>query len=229
MTNLGKYLIALALVLGAFGGLAFIGVTPFKQVAQNFGSVVQSDAPWFTNGFKYGNSTRMFMQTTLTVPVGSDQAVWNNNTGTAVFVTLVDVYLNGANQNSVASSTYSIAVGATTTPTIAEPFTLNWEVPSSTSDFPDLAITNLNIATGTASGVPTTGLTFNLIGDNITYHATSTGNDGVTLVVPNGANVFVKLDSTCKITGVSCETSTSTNRGFSTISVPLEYYFSSAN
>lgn len=232
MTNLGKYLIALALVLGAFGALAFFGVTPFKQIAQQasnqFGSTVSSDVPWFTNGLKYGNSNRLYSQTILTIASGSDQAVWNNNTGQTVFIPMADVFLNGTSTTATASSTFSIAVGATTTSVIAEPYKLNWEVPSATSDFPDLAITNLNIPTTTPAGVPGTLITYNILGDNITYHATSTGNDGVTLIVPNGANVFAKLDSLC-ITVGGCETSTSTNRGFMTVSVPFQYYYSSPN
>lgn len=232
MTNIGKYLIALALVLGALGTFAFFNLTPFRTVVeqetQKVGSVVNSDVPWFTSGLKYGNSNRLYSQTSLVVAVGTDQAVWNNNTGQPVFIPMADVYLNGTSQFEQASSTYSIAVGATSTSIIAEPYTLNWETASSTSDFPDLAVTNLNIATGTPSGVPTTGILFNLIGDNVTYHATSTGNDGVTLVVPSGANLFVKLDSTCHTQG-ACETATSTNRGFTTITIPFQYYYSSPN
>lgn len=231
MANLGKYLLALALVLGILGTAAFFGITPFREAVtsatQQLGSVVNSDTPWFTGGFKYGNSNRLFMQQTLTIAAGTDQAIWTNNTGTTVFVPFTDVYLTGNLPTSNASSTFSIAVGATSTSVIAEPYTLNWEV-ASTSDFPDLAITNLNIPTSTLAGIPTTALTFALQGDNIIYHATSTGNDGTTLIIPPGANMFAKLDSTCRTQG-GCETSTSTNRGFTTVSIPFEYYYSSAN
>lgn len=232
MTNTTKNVIAGVLAVCAIlGALAWFGVTPFRQVVQQatqqLGSVVQDNTPWFTNGYKYGNSNRLFSQATLTIAAGTDQAVWKNTTGQAVFVTMTDVYLTGTRDTSQASSTYSIAVGATTTAVIPEPYKFNWETSSTTSDFPDLSITNLNMATGTPAGIPTTGLLFALIGDNILYHASST-NDGVTLIVPPNAYIFAKLDTNC-VTQGACDTSTSTTRGFTTVSVPMQYYYSSPN
>lgn len=231
MTNTQKLIKGVLAVCVLLGILAFFGLTPFgKAAVQNFGSVVSSDAPWYTSGFKYGNLNALYNSGSLTIANGQDQAVWTNNTGQNVIVSATSAYLNGTASNSVASSTFSLAVGATTTATIAEPYKLNWELASSTSDFPDLAITNFTFATGTPAGVPQTNLTNSLLVDNITYHASSTAAlNASNIIVPPGANFYVKLDSLCIVGGVGCETATSTNRGFTTISIPFRYYYDSAN
>lgn len=233
MTNLGKYLIALALVLGAFGTLAFFNVTAFhnevQQTVQKFGSDVSTNVPWYTNGFKYGNLNALYQSASLTLVNGSDQAVWQNLTGQPVIVTYSPVYLNSLNAANTASSTFSIAIGATSTAVVSEPYKLNWETASSTSDFPDLLVTNFTFATGTPAGIPTSGILFSQLVDNFTYHASSTSAlNSTSIVVPPNAYLYAKLDSTC-ITEGGCETSTSTNRGFTTVSIPFSYNYSSPN
>lgn len=237
MTNTQKIWAGVLGVCALLGASAFFGLTPFgktivqstEQSAQQFGSVVDSNVPWYTSGYKYGAANALYSSATLTIANGTDQAIWNNNTGQTVVITNASIYLNGNSSTAVSSSTYSIAVGATTTATIAEPYTLNWEKASSTSDFPDLLITNFNFATNTPAGIPTTAVQFSLLSDNFSYHASSTSYlSGAEILVPPGANVFAKLDSVCVAEG-PCETSTSTNRGFTTISVPLRYYYSSPN
>lgn len=222
----------LAVCIG-LGVLSWFGVSPFlkpvQQAEQKLGSVVDSNVPWWTGGYKYGNSNELHSADVLTIQSGQDQVVWKNNTGQVIIVTDSSLYLNGATPTSVASSTYSVAVGATTTATIAEPYKNNWEIASSTSDFPDLLITNFMFSTSTPAGIPTAGINYSLLTDNITYHASSTSAlSGVEIVVPPGAYLFAKVDSTCVTVG-NCETSTSTNRGFTTVTIPFKYYYSSPN
>ena len=231
MTNLGKYLIALALVLGAFGTLAFFGQTPFLQVnqvvqqaSQQVGSVVETNTPWFSNGYKYGNTNALFTSATLNVANGSDQAVWQNNTGQNVVIDTVHLVTNATSSTAIASSTYQFNVGATSTPTIAEPDKTGWITSTNTW----LSINGYNLATSSAVANKIGGISHVILADNYWFHASSTSTF---IEVPSGQYFFVKIDSNCLYpqAGITCETATSTNRGFTTVTVPFWYHYSSQN
>lgn len=229
MTNTQKIAAGVLAVCAVLGTLAFFGLTPFKavnQVVQQFGSVVQSDVPWFTNGYKVGNSNALFTSSSMSIPAGSDQIVWQNLTGQAVIVDNVHVDTNGTSSTAIASSTYMFSVGATSTATIAEPYKFNWI----TSVLTPLAITNFMLSTGTPVGYAAGGLTFRNQADNFAYHASSTPglNTTATIVVPPNWYLFAKIDTNC-ITQGACDTSTSTTRGFTTVSIPFWYHYSSPN
>lgn len=229
MTNLGKFLIALALVLGAFGTLAYVGVSPFVQVAQKVGSTVQDNTPWFTNGYKVGNSNALFNSASLTLVNGTDQASWLNNTGQPVVVDATHLITNAATNSATASTTYQISVGATSTATIVETNTTGWI----TSTLTPLAITNFYLATSSKVSQAAGNLLFKIQADNFSFHASSTAglNDTANIVVPAGWYLFAKIDSNCAYAqaGITCELATSTNRGFTTITVPFWYHYSSPN
>lgn len=223
MTNLGKYLIALALVLGAFGTLAFFGVSPFKQeVQQSFGDVV-SNTQWFTGGYKVGPvNNALFTSNTITLANGQDQGVWRNTTGVNVIVDTTHLVLLGATTNSEASSTFQFSVGATSTAIIAEPEKFGWITTASST----LAIANFNLATSSMVSNVNANATDLLVADNYWMHASSTPTF---INVPPNYYLFVKIDSQCAYAqaGVTCELATSTNRGFVGVKIPFWYHYPS--
>lgn len=223
-------MLGICALLGVF---AFFGLTPFgKQVAQEaaqqFGSTVVPDAQWFTSGFKYGTSNALFMSASLTLSNGQDQGVWKNNTGQPVVIDTTHLALTSSLSTSVASTSYQFSVGATSTPTIPEPEKLNWIVGATTP----LSIDKFNLATSTATADAVGGLNNLIVADNYWMHSTSTAPYQSTFImVPPNWYVFVKIDSNCAYAqaGITCELATSTNRGFTSVSIPFWYHYSSPN
>lgn len=226
MSNTHKTIAGVLAVCALLGGLAFFGLTPFgkavEQAAQQFGSTVQDNTPWFSNGYKVGNSNALLNASSITIAAGTDQAVWLNTTGQPVIIDMTHAVINATSSNAIASSTFQISVGATSTATIPEPLKTGWIVGSNTS----LAIDKFNIATGTQISTGVSGGPFwRLVTDNDWFHSSTTPSE---ITVLNGQYFFAKLDSPCSTEG-SCEQATSTARGFVSISVPFWYHFSSPN
>lgn len=194
------------------------------------GSVPTTNVPWWTNGYKYGASNALFTSAVLTVNNGQDQAVWKNNTGQPVVIDTTHLVINATSSRSVASSTYAFSVGATSTATIPEPRSLTWITNASTS----LAVDKWTVATGTDVANLQAGLTWKILTDNFFSHASTScavGNCSTFIVVPPNQYFFVKIDTLCAYAqgGASCELATSTNRGFTTLSVPFWYHYASPN
>jgi len=220
-------------VLALLGACAFFGLTPFgksvvtevSQTAQQYGDVVPN-VQQFTAGFQYGQSNALFMSNLLTVNNGSDQAVWQNQTGKPVVIDTTHIITNATSSASIASSTYQFSVGATSTATIPENNKVAWI----TSTLTPLSITNFTLATSNPVAYLAGGIAFREQADNYAYHASSTAglNNSASIVVPPNWYFFVKIDTNCPYSaaGIACESATSTNRGFTTVSVPFWYHYS---
>jgi hypothetical protein len=237
MPNTKKIVAGVLAVCALLGSLAFFGLTPFGktvvQTAANFGSTIQDNTPWFINGYKVGpTSNALFTSGVLTIANGQDQAVWKNTTGQPVVIDTTHIVTNAIAANTDASSTFSFSVGATSTATLSEPRSISWITNASTS----LSIANWIVATGTpVTDVTGTGLLFRMLTDNYTSHASTScayaANCGSQIVVPPNSYFFAKIDTLCAYAqgGISCELATSTNRGFTTVTVPFWYHYSSPN
>lgn len=206
MTNLGKYLIALALVLGAFGALAFVGLTPFgKQVENQFGDVVPN-AQWFTTGIGFGSNKALYLSNTLTLGSGVNQAAWQNQTGTTVTVDASRFDLTGT-----ASSTVAVWVGTSTSATVTNQFGA-----ITTAPFWSQLISASNTISTSTNGTYTTQL------DNFVNHKSGYPAE---IQVLNGQYLLLVVSSACTTNaGIQCETATSTNRGWTAVA-PFVYHY----
>lgn len=189
--------------------------------SQTLGSTVDPNPEWFTAGFKYGKSNALFESNSVIIPNGKDQAVWKNTTGQAVYVDIEHLALSATSSTAVSSSTFAISVGATSTPTIPEAYSLTWLTPLKTF----LGIDEYTVATGTSVADLLGGNTTVIVTDNYVFHASSSP---AVMEVPKNWYLFAKVDTIC-VTEGGCETATSTNRGFTTVTVPFWYHYSSPN
>lgn len=227
MTNTQKIIAGVLVVCALLGASAWFGVTPFRQAvqqaSQQLGSVVDSNVPWFTNGYKAGTVNALYTNASITLQNGQDQGVWQNNTGQPVVIDTSHLVTNATLTSSVASSTFVFSVGATSTKTIAEPQSTTWI----TSTLTPLSIDKYSLATSTSVTSPGSILNA-ILADNYVNH--TTGKSAL-IEVPTGWYVFVKIDSLCAYAqaGIACELATSTNRGFTTVTVPFWYHYSSPN
>lgn len=210
MTNLGKYLIALALVLGAFGTLAFVGLTPFGQkVEQKFGDVVPN-AQWFTSGYGFGTNNALYLSGKLTIGVGQNQVAWQNLTGKTVTVDVTHFDLNG-----IASSTVAVWIGTSTTATVVNVYN------TTTAPFWAQLIGSSNtISTSTNGTLYPTQL------DNFTNNKSGYPSE---IQVLNNQYLVEVVSSACTgQAGISCEVATSTNRGWNAVT-PFTYHYDGLN
>lgn len=204
--QIGVWVLGICAVLG---GLAFFGFTPFGkavvQEAQSFGSVIESNVPWFTNGYKYGNSNALFSADMLTLSAGVNQASWQNQTGTTVVVDLGHLVTTGT-----ASSTAWFNVGTSTTATVTNVFT-----PGTTAPMWSQLVSAFQLSTSTVSGI---------WADNIVNHKT---NYPAEIMIANGQYLIITANTYCTTNG-ACETATSTTRGW-TAQFPFKYHYGSLN
>lgn len=212
--------VVVGVLVGAILGLLALHL--FGGANQSFGSTVDPNTPWFSNGFKYGKSTALFLSDSLTVAAARDQAVWLNNTGATVVIDTVHVVTNATSSTSVSESTYAVSVGATSTATIVEPYSLTWIVNGNSP----LLVDKYSLATSSATGMNPGGLVNRIKADNYANHPASNPSF---ISVPKGWYLFVKIDSPCTADGSCGKTATSTNRGFTTLTVPFWYHYSLPN
>ncbi len=132
---------------------------------------------------------------------GANQGAWKNTTGRTIYVYEAPLSMAGT-----ASSTIKVYVGTSTTPTATDSFT------AATAPFWSQLIDAGQISTSTTAG---------LLFDSITNHKTSYPG---TLPVADGQYVLLVADSFCRSTG-ACETATSSNRGWTTLTLPFYYFY----
>lgn len=211
MTTTQKIGAAVVVVLGLLGALSFFGVNLVAKT-ESFGSTVSSDIPWFTNGYKVGNSNALYTATSLSLPVGVNQASWLNNTGQIVVVDNSHVDLLGT-----ASTTMKLYVGTSTKSTVTDSFALG------TAPMWSQTIDGYSIATSTSGLSATQAFT---VADN--YGSHKTNYSSFMEVLPNQYLIAV-LSSNCSTYSQACgETATSSNRGY-TLAIPILYHYSSPN
>lgn len=203
MTNLGKILIALALVLGSLGALSFAGVQPFEQQTQHIAGDVMSNAQWFTGGYGFGSNSALYLSAKLDLPSGVNQAAWQNNTGSTVTIDMSRFNLTG-----IASTTFAVWVGTSTTPTVTNSFN------QATAPFWSQLIGTTNTIATSTNGTYTTQL------DNFVNHKSGYPAE---IQVLNGQYLLLAVSASC-ITDGACNTATSTNRGW-TGSLPFNYNY----
>lgn len=222
MTNTQSKLAAILVAIVLIAAGIFYATTRTSGGEPALGSTVTQNVPWFSNGYKYGTSNALFLSSSMTVAAGSDQAVWRNLTGQTVVIDTTHVVTNATSSTSVSESNYVISVGATTSATIKEPYSITWITNLQTP----LLIDKYNLATSTATGFAAGNLLTRIVADNFAFHPTASSS---VIQVPSGWYLFAKIDAICTADGACGKTSTSTNRGFTTLSVPFWYHYSSPN
>lgn len=207
MTNtLKQKILAGVLVAGALlGALAWFGVTPFKTATSaktQFGDI-ESNPPWFTNGFGFGTNKALYLSGTLALVSGQNQMAWQNNTGSTVTVDVSRFDLNGT-----ASSTFAVWVGTSTTATVTNQFNTN-----TAPMWSQLISASNTIATGTIGTYPTQL-------DNFVNHKSGYPAE---IQVLNGQYLLLVASSFCTADG-ACNTATSTARGWTAL-LPFLYHY----
>ncbi len=210
MTTLQKVILGVAVVLAAIAlvlGISNTGSTPApatQQVGGTASSHVENQAWLFSNGIAMGPQSlypNVNSEDAIQVGIGSNQASWINTRATTAYVDLGWLILNGT-----ASSTVKVSVGTSTTATITDSF--NPAVAPMWSQFIDAC----QIATSTVSGVWC---------DNVSNHKSSYP---AVIAVPPGQRLNIVVASFCKADG-ACNTATSTNRGWTTLTLPITYSY----
>lgn len=195
-------------VLAILGSLSLIAIK--AHTADTSASVggAQSGGPTFNAGANFPagltlgiGSTRSMNSGLIQIGRGANQASWKNTTGRTVYVRLGDVEMAGT-----ASSTFKVYVGTSTAATVTNVFSLT------TAPLWSQFIDGAQIATATPAGV---------WADNITNHKTSYPG---TIQVNSGQYFTLVASTFCSTVG-ACETATSTNRGWSTLTLPFQYQY----
>lgn len=203
MTTAHKFIGGVVLALLAFiGGMAVRGVTG-EMFA---GGAINALPGLFPNGIKVGDVNEQWVTTTLSY--GQDQVSILNTTGRDLIVDYAEVQTIADHRgNATASSTYDLAVFATSTT----------NVPNS-HDFTPLAFDKYQLIRATFA-TSTTATTTNSVG------STRTGGQGA-IRWPADWSLTVYLNratnGACK--AGTCETATSTNRGFD-LKLRTHYHF----
>lgn len=188
--------ILIALVGGVVGGAAYVASrsssAPTKVGA---GDIVQQYPSFWVNGINIGVRFQNIVGLNLTDK--KNQAVWLNNTGRTVMVGNFKGILvpNGKGSPILASSTLILDVATSTTATVTDK-----AAPIAYSTLID----TYSIATST-----TNNIVINSTGNK------GTNGQGTIAVAPNQYLIEVlenPYNQAC--TGVTCETATSTNRGY---------------
>jgi hypothetical protein len=155
----------------------------------------------FPAGYQLGLGNRTSNRGLIQVVRGTNQAYWKNTTGRTVYVALGDLEMAGT-----ASSTFKAYVGTSTAASATNVFSLT------TAPLWSQFIDGAQVATGTPAGV---------VADNITNHKTSYPG---TLQVNSGQYMLLVASTFCTADG-ACNTATSTNRGWSTLTLPFAYQY----
>ena len=136
-----------------------------------------------------------------TIAAGQNQGYWTNKTGRTVFVDYGDVALNG-----VASSSVRVSVATSTLTAL----TNNFAAPYGS------LIDNQLIATSTPQ-----------VAAVVNSDVGSGTNSKGTIEVPDGTSVIflIRQDDSRACTGATCETATSTNRGWTTANWFMEAHY----
>lgn len=163
------------------------------------GAVVQNFPYAFTAGYYLGSQTGRSLAAVISFGAGSNQVAWKNTTGGTVYVKLGNIYANGA-----ASSTVKFYVGTSTTATVTNSFN------PATAPFWSQFIDGESVSTSTPAGV---------WADNIQGHKSTYPGQ---IAVADGQYLLLVSSSFCTAVG-ACETATSTNRGYTLVTMPFTY------
>lgn len=157
----------------------------------------------FPIGLQLGSQKENTSAATLSIVAGQNQASWCN-AGPASVVFETWGYLAGTTTTAVTAGSYKLYVGTTTTATV--------------SDF------NTTRYAGLINGAlfATSTKTNQVIADNAASHA---GSVTASIAVQSGECLNAQVQSTygCTADSALCKTATSSQRGWSTISVPFYY------
>lgn len=157
---------------------------------------------FFPKGFVLGNLNSRLSGSSMQITRGLNKISWKNTTGGPVVVKIGDASLSGT-----ASSTFKIYVGTTTSPTVTDTFAT-----AITAPFWSQFIDGAQVATGSPTGV---------WADNIANHKSGLPS---MIRVEDGQYLTMAVETFCKTSG-SCETATSTNRGWTTLTLPFLYAY----
>lgn len=182
----------------------------------NLGGTVENFPSWFTNGLSVGNNsngnTGVFTNAVAgQIGPGANTAHWTNNTGHTVFIPLVVLHTTGT-----ASSSMKLIVSASTT------------VPALADDFNALNLPMNDVAISTIVATSSTATTTSNLLSVAQNSSKSSGvisvaaGSSLNIVMHNASGVANAPLNTCN--GASCETATSTNRGFN-VNWYFEYLF----
>jgi len=169
--------------------------------AVKLGAQVQQESFWFVNGEQQGPNGELLNWTpTFTMGIGSNQAAWQNTTGSTVYVSSVQsnclMTVGASTTVTTASTSMYLWMGTSTTATVTNP-------PVGTQPLLGSVFDKVLIATSSAVGV---------IHDGITNSALSGSNEQGMVPVANGQYLLaVMMPVNAAPIG---ETATSTNRGF---------------
>lgn len=194
-------LIALVVALGV--------VIVTSQPSQN--NVIEEAFGDATNYDQVGIGSLTYGTQVLQVAAGTSTAFWRNMSGETQFV------LSRIVTSGTASTSYRHYVGTTTAPVFP---TGNYTVPLYSSSITGFVVATSTTATSTSSYGPYGGL---LVSDR--WIPVKTG-EYVGYGLFNASGVALAPLATCN--GATCETSTSTNRGFN-VTVILEMYATSTS
>lgn len=156
----------------------------------------------FPAGFTLGIGSKYLNRAVIQIPKGRNQIAWKNTYGRTVYVNLGDAEMAG-----VASTTFKLYVGTSSTATVTDTF-------NGTAPFSALFINGATIATSSGSG--------NVVADNVNSHAA--GSPAAIAVMANQYLLMV-ASAPCSVVGVGCETATSSNRGWTTINLPFLFTY----
>jgi len=211
MTKTQKIVVAVVgVALGFFALAAYFrapSVAPTGQSSNLGGAdIVEQYPSYWVNGINIGG--RFTNNVKLVLGDGQNQVAWKNTTGQVVLASGVQGFISPSAKTSpaVASSTLAFFVGTSTTSTITD---------SAAPVFGSLIDTYL-IATST-----TNTLAIDSFGDK------GTNGQQVITVLPNQYVIAVlenPYNQAC--TGATCETATSTNRGYN---LPFSFNYSFLN
>lgn len=197
----------LVLAILAIACVAFMYVSSHSSADAGAGSAggpTFNAGAIFPVGLQLGVGTNANLnEAIIQIQRGQNQASWKNTTGRTVYMLAGDIEMGG-----IASGTIAVSVGTTTaaSTSVIDNFSV------STAPIWSRFIDATSISTSSQLGV---------IADNIANHKTS--YPGMVPVL-DGQKVWLVAESLCKTTG-GCETATSSNRGFTTLTMPFYYRF----
>ncbi len=169
------------------------------QFGGNSGGPTFNAGANFPVGLTLGTGNRYLNRGVISLAKGRNQIAWKNVSGRTVYVNLGDAEMAGT-----ASTTFKLWVGTSTTATVADTF--NYSAP-----FYAQFINGATVATATPAGV---------VADNIGNHAS--GTPGAIAVA---ANQYLLMVASACAGGSTCESATSTNRGWTTMTLPFLYTY----
>lgn len=194
MTKSTKIIVAIGvLIVAAVVGYSVLGIVSPKPSVKG-SDIVEPYPSYWSNGINIGS--RYLTHVTLKMGDGQNQAFWKNTTGQNVYVSgfISQLVSSAKTTTPIASSTEALFGATSTASTITDSAT-----PFSYSGFIDTAL----IATSTAQYVI------------ITADNKGTNGHSTVLLKPNDY-LLLALENPYiqSCTGATCETATSTNRGY---------------